>query len=74
MKSKLLAEIRDHLRRYLSREITLDEFREWFDVETWDIIDKCPPTTQKLAGEIELRIAEFTSDIVQITITARKLQ
>src|SRR5258708_6007278 len=58
MNSSVLSEIRDHLRRYLSREITLDDFRDWFDAETWDIIDKCPAATQQLAGEIELRIAD----------------
>ncbi len=61
MNSSLLSEIRDHLRQYLSREITLDAFRDWFDAETWDIIDKCPAATQQLAGEIELRVAEFTN-------------
>jgi hypothetical protein len=61
MEPSLLSDIRDHLRRYLSHEISLDEFRKWFDVETWDIIDKCPTVTQQLAGEIELRIAEFTN-------------
>ena len=61
MNSSLLSEIRDHLRQYLSREITLDDFRDWFDAETWDIIDKCPAATQQLAGEIELRVAEFTN-------------
>ncbi len=61
MDSGLLSDIRDRLRRYLSHEISLDEFRDWFDSETWDVIDKCSPATQQVAGEIELRIAEFTN-------------
>jgi len=61
MKSDLVSDIREHLRRYLASEISLDEFRDWFDVETWDIIDKCPAVTQQFVGEIELRIAEFTN-------------
>jgi len=61
MKSDLLSDIREQLRRYLANEISLDEFRNWFDVETWDIIDKCPPATQQFAGEIDLRIAEYTN-------------
>ena len=61
MDSGLLSGIRDHLRRYLSREISLDQLREWFDVETWDVIDESSPATQQVAGEIELRIAEFTN-------------
>ncbi len=74
MNSSLLSEIRDHLRRYLSREITLDDFRDWFDVETWDIIDKCSAATQQLAGEIELRIAEFTNGHLSETELRTMLQ
>jgi hypothetical protein len=61
MKSDLLSDIRERLRRYLANEISLDAFRHWFDVETWDIIDKSPPATQQFAGEIELRLAEYTN-------------
>jgi len=53
--------VRKHLREYLDRRISLSQFRDWFDLETWDIIDKVPSATQELAGEIELRLAEFTS-------------
>jgi len=61
MDSGLLSDIRDHLRRYLSHEISLDEFRDWFDSETWDVIDTRSTATQQVAGEIDLRIAEFTN-------------
>lgn len=61
MDADLLSDIRDRLRRYLSREISLDQFREWFDLETWDVIDKASSATQQFAGEIELRLAEFTN-------------
>jgi len=61
MDSGLLPGIRDHLRRYLSHEISLDEFRAWFDSETWDVIDESSTATQQVAGEIELRLAEFTN-------------
>jgi len=74
MNSSLLSEIRDHLRQYLSREITLDDFRDWFDAETWDIIDKCPAATQQLAGEIELRVAEFTNGHLSETELRTMLQ
>jgi hypothetical protein len=74
MNSSLLSEIRDHLRQYLSREITLDAFRDWFDAETWDIIDKCPAATQQLAGEIELRVAEFTNGHLSETELRTMLQ
>ena len=74
MNSSLLSEIRDHLRQYLSREITLDAFRDWFDAETWDIIDKCPAATQQFAGEIELRVAEFTNGHLSETELRTMLQ
>lgn len=61
MNSGLLLETQDQLRRYLSHEISLDGFREWFDVETWDAIDSSSPATQQFAGQIELHIAEFTN-------------
>lgn len=61
MDSDLLSEIRDHLRGYLSHETSLSEFRDWFDTETWDTLDSSSPATQQIAGEIELRIAEFTN-------------
>lgn len=53
--------IRKHLREYVDHRISLGQFRDWFDLETWDIIDKVPRATQELAGAIELRLAEFTS-------------
>lgn len=61
MDSALLSDILGRLRQYVSHEISLDQFREWFDVETWDVIDESSPATQQVAGEIELRIAEFTN-------------
>jgi len=61
MDSGLLSDILYNLRRYLSHEISLDGFREWFDTETWDVIDSSSPATQQVYGEIELRIAEFTN-------------
>ncbi len=74
MDSGLLSDIREHLRRYLSHEISLDQFREWFDVATWDVIDESSPATQQVAGEIELRIAEFTNGHLRETELRTLLQ
>ena len=61
MRSKLPFQILNHLRRYLRREISLSDFREWFDVETWGLPGESDSPARQLAGEIELRIAEFTN-------------
>lgn len=47
--------------RYLSNECTLGEFRDWFDDETWGLAADTDSPLRQLAGEIELRIAEFTN-------------
>ena len=61
MRRNLLREIQAHLRRYLERESSLEQFREWFDVETWGLAAEPDSPLRQLAGEIELRIAEFTN-------------
>lgn len=37
MESPQDAEIREHLRRYVADEITLDEFENWFVPKSWNI-------------------------------------
>lgn len=49
-----------HLLRYLRNETTLREFREWFDDETWGLAAEPDSPPREMAGEIELRIAEYT--------------
>lgn len=50
-----------YLANYLSGEISLSQFRDWFDVETWDL-DMQPDTPlAQVVGETELRLAEFTN-------------
>ena len=61
MNENLLREIRSHLARYLNGKSSLRQFREWFDVETWGLAAEPDSPVRQLAGEIELRIAEFTS-------------
>lgn len=50
-------EIHNQLVRYLADEISLDEFRDWFDQTTWDL----DLSKNALAAEIELRLAEYSS-------------
>lgn len=61
MDEKLILETQDHLARYLSWEISLEEFRSWFDVATWDTFDTASPLAQQIAGQIDLWLAEFSS-------------
>lgn len=60
MNQTTVHEIQLHLSRYLSNATTLEEFRNWFDDETWGLAAEPDSPTRQLAGEIELRIAEFT--------------
>ena len=60
MDQPLTLEIQNHLARYLSGEITLEDFRKWFDVATWDAFDAATTAAQQLAGQIDLRLAEFS--------------
>jgi len=61
MDENLLHEIRTQLGRYLSGKSSLRQFRKWFDVETWGLAAESDSPVRQLAGEIELRIAEFTN-------------
>lgn len=61
MNANLLQEIRTQLGLYLSGKSSLRQFREWFDVETWGLAAEPDSPARQFAGEIELRIAEFTN-------------
>lgn len=61
MDQDLLLAIRTQLGRYLNGKSSLRQFREWFDVETWGVAAEKDSPVRQLAGEIELRLAEFTN-------------
>jgi hypothetical protein len=61
MNESLFREVRTQLSRYLSGKSSLEQFREWFDVETWGLAAEPDSPLRQLAGEIELRIAEYTN-------------
>lgn len=61
MNQDLLLEIRTRLGRYLNGKSSLRQFREWFDVETWGLAAESDSPARQIAGEIELRLAEFTN-------------
>jgi hypothetical protein len=61
MSEPTLQELRDRLSTYLTGNSSLSEFRDWFDVETWDMAAEPDSSAREVAGEIELRLAEFTN-------------
>ena len=54
-------EIRGKLADYLSNQIPLDEFKEWFIPATWHIEESGNGFACDLANEIHLRLAEFSN-------------
>ena len=54
-------EIRDRLARYLNGDLALHEFEEWFVPVAWSIEQSRNANAIELAGEIELRLAEFSN-------------
>ena len=61
MSEPTLQDVQRYLCDYLTRKISLSQFRDWFDVETWEL-DVEPETPRgQVVGEIELRLAEFTN-------------
>jgi hypothetical protein len=61
MSDLTLQSLRSHLADYLDGTRSLSEFRDWFDVETWGVASEPDSLVRQTAGEIELRIAEFTN-------------
>ena len=53
-------EIQDRLVGYLAGEVSLSEFRNWFDSATWDFEQAANPILAELMGEITLRLAEYS--------------
>jgi hypothetical protein len=51
--------MRQALSRYLSGEVSLAEFQEWFVPRAWEALGEGGPAAD-IAGHIELLLAEFT--------------
>ena len=52
--------IREQLAKYLSREISLRDFKDWFFSSTWDIDRIGDPVLTDLVYGIKLDLAEFS--------------
>ena len=62
MKSRMDLEIYNQLVKYLAKDISMKEFRDWFDSSTWNLQEMgANQDAWELAGEIELRLSEFSN-------------
>jgi|SRR3990172_5128588 len=62
MERRLDLDIHDQLVSYLAGDKSLTAFRDWFDSSTWDMGEiGANQDALRLAGEVELRLAEFSN-------------
>jgi hypothetical protein len=55
------SQIREKLGRFLSKEMSLDQFEDWLVQRSWNMHKDSDEAAQKLASAIELRLAEHSS-------------
>jgi len=53
------AELRDHLIQFLSGDLPLDGFEDWFVQRSWNMHKDSGLSAQRLAYAVELRLAEY---------------
>jgi hypothetical protein len=62
MERRLDLDIHNQLVSYLAGDSSLQAFRDWFDSSTWDMEETgANQDALRLAGEVELRLAEFSN-------------
>ena len=59
MTQPLDQQIREHLVRYLSGELSLRDFNRWFMPATWNIDRSANEDAERLVGDIGLALAEL---------------
>jgi hypothetical protein len=55
------SELRQKLSSLLSGDVVLDDFEDWFALESWNFHQASLPAARRLVGEIELRLSEHSS-------------
>ena len=50
--------LHDRVSQFLAGELPLDDFEDWLSSESWNMHRRASVTAQRLASEIELRLAE----------------
>jgi hypothetical protein len=68
------SQIREKLGRFLSKEISLDQFEDWLVQRSWNMHKSSDEAAQKLASAIELRLAEYSSDHLDETSLYEELR
>ena len=53
-------EIREHLAGYILRDVSLDDFEDWFVSNSWNVRQTSPLDVQKLVFDIESRLSEHS--------------
>lgn len=61
MDTSLMTELQDRLMAYVSGQITLPQFEEWFVPSTWDAQDTDDTRLIQTRNAVDARIAEYTN-------------
>jgi hypothetical protein len=75
MNANLDSAIRGQIYRYLTDDIDLHTFEEWFIGETWEVIGEVRGPLADLIGAVELTLAEHSSghaDIAELRDDLRR--
>lgn len=55
------SQIRYQIARVLAKQLALKDFEDWFTQQSWNVHQSGDSHLQDLVGEIELRLAEYSS-------------
>lgn len=61
MNHHLEHEVRNHLKQYISGDITLEEFDDWFGQVAWNVYQIDDTSAAALVADIEHLLSEFTA-------------
>jgi len=74
MRSALENQIREHLRRYLGNQISLEAFEEWLVPNTWNLEQTGDTAAENLVYDTEFLLAEHSSGLSTIEELRRSLR
>lgn len=73
MDTTLDTAIREHIFRYLTGEIDLPAFEDWFVGATWEVLGHAEGPLLALVGDVDLALAEYSSGHATIIDLRRDL-
>lgn len=68
------AQIQQQLSRYLTRELSLNEFEDWLVQQSWNMHRDSSAAAQRLVAAIELRLAEYSDNHLTDDALERELK